>query len=234
MSKFIKPKNGVVYHCIPVEPFGDSILPSTKCGGYLTENERYKLNVPVQEKTPLVFAGTHITKSMAFGLQGKFQEKILNCSIPGSDSELVLACDRKNMLSRQRHISIYEIPRDKFNFIEVDGRERQAISAQAIPFSDTKIAYRANNVKDLMHGGLQILAFDSTFKYLSDSGILDHIDTLNSDDFYKYIGKMVREGKLVWENMEQGVNPCQRLAEIINVAPKKGQRPAFINKEIKR
>jgi hypothetical protein len=215
VSKFLSRKNGVLYHCIPVAPVGEFILPSDNYGATIPEDVRRKLNMPPNEQTPLIFGATHITKAMAFGLDAGFQDKIFNCSIEGSDGEMVLGCDRKKMMSRVRDITVYEIP-DK-DFATLEYAERQCVSTKLIPFSSAKIAYQAKNAEDLMRGGLQILAFNETLKELHGSEVLDRIEREHGDKFYQVLGEMVREGKIIWENKERNINPNTLLANKIGV-----------------
>lgn len=219
MSKFFnlnQEKTKVVYHCIPVKPTGTCILPSDKYGMNISPGVRHELGMPEEGNTPLVFASDHMTKAMAFGLSGNLNEKILNSSIEGSPNELVLACDRQNLMSRERDITIYEISAK--NFVNLDYADRQCVSTKSVPFSETRVAFHAKNADDLMKGGLQILAFNETFSELRGHQFVQKtMKERKQTDLYQFMGDMIREGKLIWENKAKGINPDPILAEKMNV-----------------
>lgn len=182
MSKFYKPAHSRLYHCIPVRPEGDCIRPSDKYGMHIPEDIRQTLGMSKFGNAPLVFASPCITKALAFGLQGNLGEKILNSSIEGSQNEFVIACDRKAMLSRQRDVTVYEIPGR--NFIPLPHADRQSVSTCAVPFAET--------------GGYQAI----------EAGMREG----GHRDIYGYLGDMLQKGKLVWENRVAGINPDAVLA----------------------
>lgn len=200
---------------MPNEPFGDCILPSDNYGAHISDAIKEKLNIPQNGKTPLIFASSHITKAMAFGLQGSLQEKILCTSIEGSPNELVLACDRAKMLSRVRNVTIYETSSQ--GFVDLDYAQRQCVSPKPIPFSNAKVAFKAKSAADLMKGGLQIIAFDEPLERL-DNKLLNTLIKGKDDDFYKMLGTLLRNKKLVWQNLESGIGLDKVLADKLNVS----------------
>ncbi|PZR20511.1 MAG: hypothetical protein DI539_10695 [Flavobacterium psychrophilum] len=209
-------KDDVLFHCIPVRPRGNSINPSANYGAFISDDIRKKLGVSIEEKPPLVFAATHILKAMAFGIQGLLQEKILNISFMETGGEIIIACDRAKMMSRDRDITIYEIPSK--DFITLDYAERQCVSALAIPFNESKIVYEARNATDLMRGGLQIFAFNEELKDLiEEKELLKKIENPDKEIFFKILGELVNERKIIWENKEQKINPDMALARKIAV-----------------
>jgi hypothetical protein len=228
-SKFYTPakKEGVVYHCIPVKPEGDHIRPSANYGMTISPEARAQIGMPPEEHTPLVFAATHITKSMAFGLQGTLGEKILNSSIEGSDGELVLACDREKLMSRVRDITIYEIPNK--DFVTLEYADRQGVSMKPVPFDQAKIVFRGTGAEDLMRGGLQVLAFNKSFQEVHEEKLFESkMQDKQYKNLYEVIGALVKEGKVIWENKERGINPNPILAEKMGISLK---APEIIRKQ---
>ncbi|MEJ0061769.1 MAG: hypothetical protein WDO70_00825 [Alphaproteobacteria bacterium] len=219
MNEFIpsgEKEPGVVYHCIPTAATGDCIRPSNNYGTEIPPEIRRKLGLPMEGNPPLVFASPYITKAMAFGLQGSLGETICNGSIEDSDNELVLACERGKLMARQRDITIYAMA-DR-DFVTLERADRQAVAARPIPFSEARVAFKASSAEDLMRGGLQILAFDESFKELGGYGFVKKtMETRGHKDFYHFLADMVREGKVKWENAERGLNPDPVLARKIGV-----------------
>lgn len=215
MSKFFKPKTCFVYHCIPVTPTGDCIRPSTGYGGIFNEERQKKYGLD-QEKPPLIFASTHLTKTLAFGIQSVLQEKILNHEIIGSDKELVLACDRAHMLTRERDVTVFKLA--DTNFQALNERARQSISTKAVPFNQIEIAFKAKNAYDLMRGGLQILSFKESYQELNKSGVLDKLDAKRDDkSFYVFLGQLIKQGIVHWENKECNINPDPILSQKLDI-----------------
>lgn len=215
-SKFLpatQNAKGVVYHCIPVAPRGDSIYPSARYGTDISPDVRNQLNISADEKAPLIFASPHINKAMAFALQGSLDEKIMNCSITGSDSELVIACDRAAMLSRQRDVTIYEVP--AHGFVDLPYAERQCVATQAIPFRDTRVAFRAQSTQDLMRAGLQIISFTDSARQPDGSYpcLIEAMQKRGDSDIYPAVAEMLNSGKMAWENKAAGLSPDPVLAE---------------------
>lgn len=206
-----------VYHCIPVTPEGDGIRTSTNYGKNIPPEVQKKLSLSNTEKTPLVFAATHITKSMAFGLQGNLGEKLFNSAVENSDNEMVLACDRKALMERERDITIYKLSGKDFEVLP--NAERQAVSTKPVPFSQTEIAFKGKNAEDLMRGGLQILAFNESFQELNGHEFINKtMAERGHKNLNEFLGDMVREGKVIWQNRESGINPDPALAKQIGVS----------------
>jgi hypothetical protein len=108
-------------------------------------------------------------------------------------------------------------------FVELPYMEHQAVSTQSVPLPDmpgskTQIALKAKNAEDLMQAGLQILSFRETFSELRDYDFSDKsarekgYTTLN-----QYLGALVREGKIIWENNERGIKPSPAFAQQLSV-----------------
>ncbi len=229
-SKFLPttPKKDVVYHCIPVTPRGDCIYPSDRYGTDISPTVRQQLGIPAEGKVPLVFASPHINKAMAFALQGGLGEKIMNCTIAGTDQELVIACDRATMLARVRDITIYEIPAR--GFADLPYAERQCVAPHAIPFKETRVAFKASNVQDLMRAGLQIISFTDAAKENGDySCLLSAMQARGNKDIYPVVADMIRAGKMIWENQAANLNPDPHLAQKLGLVPalsSSARRPA--------
>lgn len=221
MSKYLKIESGIVYHCIPVKPYGDAIQPSDKYGATISDSVRKNLNMPATGKVPLIFASPFITKAMAFGLQGILQEKLQNRSVEGSDAEIVLACDRKKLMSRVRDVTIYEVS-DK-DFVTLENAERQCVSIKPIPFTAAKIAYQAKNAEDLMKGNLQIFAYNESLAELDPNIVEKTMRERGLSTFNQFLGEMVREGKIIWENKERNISPDLVLAKQIRVEIRSSQ-----------
>ncbi len=212
-------KSGTVYHCIPVRAQGESIYPSDNYGTDISADVRHRLGIPMEGTPPLVFASAYITKALAFGLRGDLQERLLNGSIEGSNNEMVLACDRANLMARTRNITVYAMA-DR-NFIPLENADRQSVSTKPVPFNETKVALRAKNADDLMREGLQILAFNENMQEIRNSGFMDktmkELQSRGHEAIYAVMGEMVRKGKLIWENHERNINPDPVLAQKMSI-----------------
>jgi hypothetical protein len=212
----------VFYHCIPVTPYGDAILPSANYGATIPADVCAKLDIAAGEQTPHVFAATHLTKALAFGLIGRDGEKLLNAAVQGSDRELVVICDREKTMQRERDITVYAIPAKGFEILP--HMERQAVSPRAVPFADAAVTLRAKNAEDLMRAGLQIFSFRESFADLAQDR--DAEDLRQTNDFPRSLADLVRSGKVVWENHSRGVNPDPVLAAQMGVQLKPSASPA--------
>lgn len=233
MSKYFDPKLkeiDVVYHCIPVAPTGTCIFPSDRYGTNIPPDVRRQLGMPEEGNTPLVFTSRYMTKAMAFGLSGGLNEKILNSSIDGSPNELVLACDRLSLMSRERDVTVYEI--SARGFVNLHNADRQCVSTNAVPFDETRVALHAKNAVDLMKRGLQILAFNETFSELQGYDFVQkEMRARKQTDLYQFMGDMIREGKLIWENKERDINPDPTLAKKMNIEISAGIKNPSKNKQ---
>jgi len=188
---------------MPVPPKGECILPSLGYGTSISDTIRKSLEIPLEGKIPLIFASPYIGKAMAFGLQGKLNEKFFNDTLTETNEEVVLTCDRKNMLERSRTITMFAIQNK--NFVSID--QHQLVSNKPIAFRDTKVVFHATNTYDLMGKGLQILSFRETADELYNSKIIQKINNCTSANRYHLMGQLIKNGNLFFENKEFGINP---------------------------
>lgn len=222
MSKFLptqKPEK--LYHCIPVAPRGTEITPSANYGATIPDDICNKLGIEPDAQTPLVFAATHLTKALAFGLIGGDGEKLFNTAIDGTDGELVVICDREKTMSRARDITVYSFPSDSFEVMP--HMQRQAVSPQAVPFDQADIALQAKNAEDLMRAGLQIFSFKESFKEAYDSPQDKSLRSAAS--LPQALGTLIEKGDIVWENHAHGINPNPVLAARMGIDLKPAAPP---------
>lgn len=225
LSKFLpslaskKPEK--LYHCIPVAPRGTAIMPSANYGATIPQDVCHKLGIEPGAQTPLVFAATHLTKALAFGLIGGDGEKLFNAAIEGTDDELVVICDREKAMSRVRDITVYGFASDRFEVLP--HMERQAVSPQAVSFDQATIELQAKSAADLMRAGLQIFSFKESFAVVYDSPQDKLLKTAKS--LPQALGALIEKGDIVWENHARGIHPSSVLAARMGIELKPAAPP---------
>ena len=202
-------------------PRGTEITPSANYGATIPDNICNKLGIEPDAQTPLVFAATHLTKALAFGLIGGDGEKLFNAAIDGTDGELVVICDREKTMSRARDITVYSFSSDSFEVMP--HMQRQAVSPQAVPFDQSDIALQAKNTEDLMRAGLQIFSFKESFKDAYDSPQDKSLRSAKS--LPQALGALIAKGDIVWENHARGINPNPVLAARMGIDLKPAAPP---------
>jgi len=203
----------IFYHCIPVTPRGEGIFPSANYGAAIPEEVCGKLGIVPGAQTPLVFAATHLTKALAFGLIGGDGEKMFNAAVQGSDNELVVICEREKTMARDREITVYAFPEKGFEVLP--HMERQAVSPHMVRFDETQVVLKAQNAEDLMRAGLQIFSFRESFVDLGHDRDAEQL--CKAEDLPRNLADLVKSGKLVWENHSRNVNPDPILAAQMGV-----------------
>jgi hypothetical protein len=213
-----------LYHCIPWAAEGTAIRTSTNYGTNIPQSVRDTLGMG-EGHQPLVFAATHLSKALAFGMP-KGAQGMLNTEVPNSDKELYLCADRDNTMKMQLNATVYAFSGK--GFVPLPNAERQSVSLHEVPFAETKQVFHASSPQDLMRGGLQILAFRETLKELENgdhqTSFIERMMKETGLDLFACMGKMVRDGRLVWENQASGINPDPALAKALGV--ELGSRPA--------
>jgi len=202
-----------LYHCIPVAARGTEITPSANYGATIPHDICNKLGIEPDTQTPLVFAATHLTKALAFGLIGGDGEKLFNAAIEGTNDELVVICDREKVLNRMRDITVYSFASDAFEVLP--HMERQAVSPQAVPFDQAAVELQAKSAADLMRAGLQIFSFKENFAAVYDSQQDRLLKAAKS--LPQALGTLLKKGDIVWENQAQGIHPNSVLAAQMGV-----------------
>ncbi len=203
----------MLYHAIPVAPQGNEIRLSEKYGAKIPAEVLQQLNVAgTDHHPPLVFATAHLSKALAFGLDGFAGDKLMNMAIHGTDDELVIVTNRNDTMGRKRNGAIYSF--SGAGFAELPNMERQLVSATAVPFSQTVKVMDVTSAEDLMRAGLQILSFRETARELWQD---PKIDALLKGDFNKGMREMIAEGRVVWENHARGINPSPALARQLGI-----------------
>lgn len=214
LSKFFpamhnqQPATQKLFHCIPGPIQGDAIQPSANYGATIPDSICAKLAIEPESQTPLVFAATHLTKALAFGLIGRDGEKLFNAAVEGTDSEIVVICNREKTMARTRDVTVLSFS-DK-GFAVLPHMERQAVSNHPVPINQTHVELKAKDATDLMRAGLQIFSFKESFAELY--GSKDAEDLGKTKDLPQGLADLVKSGKLVWENHSRGVNPNPVLA----------------------
>lgn len=216
-SKFNNKSDGKVYHCIPVSPEGEVIRPSIGYGNPMSARIRQLLNIDTTEKVPVVFAALRMSKALAFGFQYHSGEILLNASMEEADVELAVICNRKETMARDRDITVYEIS-DK-NFVKLDAAADQAVSKEAVKFSDAKIVFKAKSAHDLMTKGLQVISYEGHALEIQK----EFYDLIDKRGLYTAISEFLKSGKLIWENKESNLNADPTLAKLLNVPLEKSK-----------
>lgn len=205
-----------LYHCIPNTPEGDSLRASVGYGADLTEDLKTAFNHFSSAKLPLVFAATKFSKALAFGFDCRIDEIIFNHSLEPkiSDKEIIIICNRKKAIARERDVTVFKLSSSEF----LPYNDEQWVRKSSIPFSECDVSYKAKSVRDLMKGGLQVLAFEESLQELNETGIADYIRNLPASNYYyKELGKLIRDKKLYWENKEQNIGVDKGLAAVMEI-----------------
>lgn len=181
----------MLYHCLYKEPEGEALLPTC-------ERE-------VNGRTDtFLYAATHMSKALAFSFSYHEGEVCLNSGIPDTDEEFVIVCGGQPTLDKPRHVRVYGFADDGFE--EIQGY-RQAVSRNAVNFSDTQLVLETTDIKDLMENGLQIFLMQETADEWEKEEMFETYVQKQGGILYN----LVREGRAHWINMEQSVNPNQKL-----------------------
>ena len=225
--------DGVMYHCIPVSAQGDCIRASDGYGTMLSPAVVAALGdykAPDKNNkggTPLVFASRYLSKALSFALR---DEKILNTGIAGTEAEMVLVCDRDRTMARKLDATVYSFS-DK-GFVDLDPGARQSVSLSPVPFAQTKVVAKIDTMQDLMRAGLQVFSFAENFKQHGGYEAANKDMTENGWNFDQYLGNMIKQGRVVWENHARGISPHpvlqERLAEYLKTAPSAEQKMTVV------
>lgn len=210
-----------LFHLINGTPRGQSIEPSIY-QYYDQLPSRILLELGIENsRPPLLFAATHKSLSLSFGMRTENHGPVINMMVPNSDSHVHLCGERPDLLTRAHPATLFSFARTGFvEFKEEEGFFRQCVGIRGVPFSKAKIEAEINSPKDLMHGGLQILAFKGPWKELvmfqSEYGqraISMQCESMNF--FYERLNAWTRLGKVVWKNAELGINPDPHVASLL-------------------
>lgn len=205
-----------LYHCMPATPQGDHINVSLGYGSSISTDVREKLSVASTEKVPLVFATPYMSKSLAFGFSYHDKEILLNASI-SDDVEYVVIVDRDSAMRKERDITVFRF--QDTGFVDLPNA-RQCVSAHNVSFRDTEVALKAKNVEDLMHAGLQVLSLKKSMDEVGGFEFFEKDMRKNGGTLSQCLGRMIKQGVLVWENQALGVNPHAAIKKEFGLAVK--------------
>ena len=184
-----------LYHCMYKEPEGEAILASCF------------RDVNGEEKS-YVFAATHLTKSLAFAFSYHANEVLFNSGIGDTPNELVVLCGGQKTLDRERSIKVFAFPDDGFTEIS---RGRQAVSENAVPFSQTRIVMETTDINDLMKEGLQIFLLPEDVSHYLDENGNATTDHRSAKNWGEAMAAMMRDNGARWINQERNINICPQL-----------------------
>lgn len=202
-----------LYHCIPVVPEGGQINPSLNYGTDIPPAVMDKLGIQKGEKVPLVFASEFLGKALAFGFRGMDDEKLMNGSVEGSDVEYVLVCNRDVTMSKERSATVFSFSDE--GFVDLEQDRRQSVSTNPVPFDKTQEAVKIKNAGDMMRAGLQVFSFKEGARELDGYRFVYKTMEERGLTFYQFLGEMMKEGRVIWENDARNVNPHPVFKEIL-------------------
>jgi hypothetical protein len=202
-----------LYHCIPVTPEGAQIEPSLNYGTDIPPQVMDKLGIREGERVPLVFASEFLGKALAFGFRGVDNEKLMNGSVEGGDVEYVLVCNRDVTMSKPRSATVFSFTDE--GFADLEPAARQSVSRNPVPFGRTQETVKVSNAEDLMRAGLQVFSFKEGIRELHGYHFVYKTMEERGLTFYQFLGEMIKEGRVIWENQARGVNPHPVFKELL-------------------
>lgn len=222
-----------LYHSMPVAPKADSLLASPCYSMPIPGHVKAALGIAPDERVPLVFASEHITQTLLFGFNGreKDKEKVLTATIAGTDTSVVIICNRDVTMAKPRNVTVYGFSDE--GFVDLDPSTRHSVRTEPVPFSKTTKVLEATCAEDFLRAGLQVFSFREPMHMIGGWSIPD-IMANNKWSLEDYLGHAVRNGRLVWENHERGIEPhpvlLERLADSIPAFGKAA--PALVAKRV--
>jgi hypothetical protein len=215
MSKFIPTTQRILYHAIPHAPEGNAIRTSLNWGMNILPPEREKLGIRPDEHPPLLFAATQLGKALAYAIE-KGQGRLCCLTINSIGTEILIAGDRKNFMSRPRHATIYSFS-DK-GFVNLPNAQHQSVSKNPLPFSETAIACKINSIEDIMRAGLQIFTFkEGAAAIYEDKDAIKIRDAKSPQETLEILTALIACGKVVWENNARNIHPNAALAKQLGI-----------------
>ena len=209
-----RPTDGL-FHAIPVTSTGSAINPSDLYGTEIPSSVRAQLGWNEADHKPLTFATDHITKALAFALNKTQDHVIFNGIVPGTTYELVVMGNRDETMSRPREGAVFSFP--KRNFVELPNASRQLVSPDPVPFSQAQKVMDIRDTSSLMQGGLQIFTLAETRQILTQQELLNKEIFTGKGDIYENMGRLIKDGRLVWENHSRGINPSPELRTMLKM-----------------
>ncbi|MCI5060425.1 MAG: hypothetical protein MRY79_05060 [Alphaproteobacteria bacterium] len=179
-----------LFHCLNQKPEGNALKVTCE----REVNGR---------KAQFLFAASHLTKALAFAFSYHSQEVLCNGGIEDTQDEFVIVTGRQATLDKPRNIKVFSFSNEGFE--EIKGF-RQWVSEKPVPFNKTEIVLETDNIDDLMKAGLQIFVVEEDLTPQQKHNYSEQLMEVSSE---RFIGTMMRAGKMRWLNQERGINANQ-------------------------
>lgn len=224
-----KGRGRTLYHSMPVAPKTDCLTASPAYSMLIPEGVKAALGIAPDERVPLVFASEHITQTLLFGFNARENEKVLTGTIAGTDTSVVIICNRDVTMAKPRNVTVYAFSDE--GFVDLEPSARHSVRTEPVPFSKTTKVLEATCAEDFLRAGLQVFSFREPMHMIGGWSVPEVMEN-NKWSLEDYLAHSVRSGRLVWENHERGIEPnpvlLERLADSIPAIGKAA--PALVAK----
>ena len=199
-----------LYHSMPVAPKSDSLTGRPAYSMPIPDHVKAALGIAPNERVPLVFASAHITQTLLFGFNARDNEKVLTGTIAGTDTSVVIICNRDVTMAKPRNVTVYAFSDE--GFVDMAPAARYSVRTEPVPFSKTTKVLEATCAEDFLRAGLQVFSFREP-KHMIGGWSIPEVMANNKWSLEDYLGYCVGNGRLVWENHERGIEPHPVLLE---------------------